>query len=364
MRVVVSGGGTGGHIYPALALIREIKKRNPEAKFLYIGTEQGLESEIVRREGFPFKTIEISGFKRQLTFANIKTIGRFFSSVKESRRILKEFAPHIVIGTGGYVCGPVVYAATRLKIPTIIHEQNSVPGLTNKFLSKFVTKVAISFTDAAEYFPKNKVVLTGNPRASEVRHFKCDYKKFNLDEHLPVVLIFGGSRGAEPINNAVIDSLLHFKNKQYQIVYATGEIHYEAVKKEIEKIGGLDNVIVKPFIHQMPQLLACVDLVVCRAGATTLAELTSLGLASVLIPSPYVTNNHQVKNATALSEQGAAHLLLQADLNATSLIKLVDKVLDKDQLTVMANKSKELGIPDAAERFYDLVVSLTKNNST
>jgi UDP-N-acetylglucosamine--N-acetylmuramyl-(pentapeptide) pyrophosphoryl-undecaprenol N-acetylglucosamine transferase len=168
MKIVVSGGGTGGHIYPALALIREIQKENKNAQFLYIGTKNGLESTIVPREKIPFKSIHITGFKRKLSLDNIKTVLRFLKGVRDSKKMLKDFKPDIVIGTGGYVCGPVVYAAAKLNIPTIVHEQNSVPGLTNKFLSRYVNKVAICFDEAKEYFPKEKVVFTGNPRASEV----------------------------------------------------------------------------------------------------------------------------------------------------------------------------------------------------
>lgn len=365
MRIVISGGGTGGHIYPALALIREIQKEHEQASFLYVGTEKGLESTIVRREGIPFQAIEITGFKRKLSIENVKTVMRFMKGVRESKKILKEFKPDVVIGTGGYVSGPVVYAATRLRIPTIVHEQNSVPGVTNKFLSKFVDKVAVCFEEAKEYFPKEKVVLTGNPRASEVVGLegKKGCQKVGLKEDVPSILIVGGSRGARPINEAVIKSLNALRNKPYQVLYVTGEVHYEAVKKEVALIGNPDNVIIKPFIHQMPEVLACVDLTVARAGATTLAELTSLGVPSILIPSPYVTNNHQEKNARALADQGAALLLLEKDLTANRLINLMDIVMDQDQLAKMANNAEKLGIQDAAQRLSHLMIQVMNNKS-
>lgn len=362
MRIVISGGGTGGHIYPALALIREIQKENPQASFLYVGTEKGLESKIVRREGIPFKAIEITGFQRKLSFENVKTVMRFLKGVSASKRILKEFNPDIVIGTGGYVCGPVVYAATRQRIPTIIHEQNSVPGVTNKFLSKYVDKVAVCFEEATDYFPADKVVLTGNPRASEVIGLSgsSGCLQVGLKEGVPSVLIVGGSRGARPINEAVIQSLNKFRKKPYQILYVTGEVHYEAVKKEIALIGNPDNVIIQPFIHQMPEVLACIDLVVARAGATTLAELTSLGVPSILIPSPYVTNNHQEKNARALSDHGAARLLLEKNLTPHKLVKEIDIIQDEQKLADMSSSAKKLGIQDAAERLIHLMKSLIK----
>ncbi|MFO1445809.1 undecaprenyldiphospho-muramoylpentapeptide beta-N-acetylglucosaminyltransferase [Bacillus sp. Bva_UNVM-123] len=361
MKIVVSGGGTGGHIYPALALIREIQKEASEAEFLYIGTEKGLESSIVSRENIPFKSIHITGFQRKLSFENVKTIFRFLKGVRDSKRLLKEFNADIVIGTGGYVCGPVVYAAAKLGIPTIIHEQNSVPGLTNKFLSKYVDRIAICFEEAAPFFPKDKVVLTGNPRASEV--LGHDGTKGRLSAGLkinqPVVLIVGGSRGAKPINEAVLKSLAELGEKPYQVLYITGDVHYDEVQKEVALIGSPKNVIIKPFIYNMPEILSGTDLTVARAGATTLAELTSLGIPSILIPSPYVTNNHQEKNAKALSEHGAAVLLLESELTGKKLTEQMDQILmDKKKLSEMKNAAKELGIPDAANRLYALMKEL------
>jgi UDP-N-acetylglucosamine--N-acetylmuramyl-(pentapeptide) pyrophosphoryl-undecaprenol N-acetylglucosamine transferase len=363
MNIVVSGGGTGGHIYPALALIREIKKETKDAKFLYIGTEKGLESKLVTMENIPFKSIHITGFKRKVSLENMKTVMRFIKGVSESKRMLKEFQADVVIGTGGYVCGPVVYAAAKLGIPTIIHEQNSVPGLTNKFLSRYVDRIAVCFEEARPYFPDQKVVLTGNPRASEV--LNQDGVKGRLSAGLsltkPVVLIVGGSRGARPINDAVLQSLSQLGEKPYQVLYVTGDVHYDKVKKEVEQIGNPRNVVIKPFVHNMPEILAGTDLTVARAGATTLAELTSLGIPSILIPSPYVTNNHQEKNARALSDHHAAELLLENDLNGQKLVEEIDRILMNEQkLNEMKKASKQLGIPDAAKRLYHLMGELVE----
>ncbi|MFS0637096.1 undecaprenyldiphospho-muramoylpentapeptide beta-N-acetylglucosaminyltransferase [Mesobacillus foraminis] len=363
MKIVVSGGGTGGHIYPALALIREIQKTDKNAEFLYIGTEKGLESKIVPRENIAFKSIHITGFRRKLSFENVKTVLRFLKGVRNSRKILKEFKADVVIGTGGYVCGPVVYAAAKLGIPTVIHEQNSVPGLTNKFLSRYVDRIGICFEEARQFFPENKVVMTGNPRASEV--LGQDGIKGRLSAGLkinkPAVLIFGGSRGAKPLNEAVLKSITELGSKPYQVLYVTGDVHYDEVKKEVELIGNPENVIIKPFIHNMPEVLAGIDLTVARAGATTLAELTSLGIPSILIPSPYVTDNHQEKNARALSDHEAAVLLLEKDLTGPKLVEHIDSILtDGDRLKQMKAASKELGIPDAAARMYRLLQELVK----
>ena len=208
MRIIVSGGGTGGHIYPAMALIKRLKERDLIEDVLYVGTEKGLESKIVKNAGIDFKTIEVQGFRRKLSLDNVKTVQLFLSSIRKSKKIVKEFKPDIVIGTGGYVCGAVVYAAHALHIPTVIHEQNSIAGVTNKFLAHFVDKVAIAFTEAADQFSeKKKIVFTGNPRAQEVVNIKPNdrLKEFNLAADKDTVMIFGGSRGAKPINQAVID---------------------------------------------------------------------------------------------------------------------------------------------------------------
>jgi UDP-N-acetylglucosamine--N-acetylmuramyl-(pentapeptide) pyrophosphoryl-undecaprenol N-acetylglucosamine transferase len=365
MKIAVSGGGTGGHIYPALALIREIQKQHNDTQVLYIGTLNGLESKIVPKENIPFKSIHITGFRRKLSFENVKTVLRFIKGVRDSRKILKEFKPDIVVGTGGYVCGPVVYAAAKLRIPTIIHEQNSVPGLTNKFLSRYVDRIAICFEQARDFFPREKTVFTGNPRASEVLNQDGIKGRLSigLSTTMPSVLIFGGSRGAKPINEAVIKSLPEFAGKPYQVLYVTGDVHYDEVKKEVELVGNPKNVVIKPFIHNMPEVLAGMDLVVSRAGATTLAEITSLGIPSVLIPSPYVTNNHQEKNASSLSEHGAAKVLLEKDLTGNSLITNIDRILlNKEILKEMKVNSKKIGVPDSASRMYNMMKEVIKGN--
>lgn len=361
MKIIISGGGTGGHVYPALALIRTIKKKHPETEFLYIGTERGLESTIIRRENIPFEAVEISGFKRSLSLDNVKTVFRFLRGVGKCKAIIRKFKPDAVIGTGGYVSAPVVYAAAKLKIPAVIHEQNSVPGLTNKFLSRYVSKVAICFESAKEFFPAEKVVLTGNPRASEVVSQDSHEKlvNFGLKEGVPTALITGGSRGARPINEAVVESLQALEGKPYQVLYITGDVHYENIRKEIASLGELHNTSIVPFIHNMEKVLAAVSVVVGRAGATSLAEITALGLPSILIPSPYVTNNHQEKNAAVLENAGASIMLRDQELSGERLVAALDAVLMHDQKReTMSESSRKLGVPDASERLYSVLLNL------
>ncbi|PTL39710.1 undecaprenyldiphospho-muramoylpentapeptide beta-N-acetylglucosaminyltransferase [Alkalicoccus saliphilus] len=349
MKVLISGGGTGGHIYPALALIRHLEKEH-EAEFLYVGTEKGLEASIVPKAGIKFKSVHITGFRRKLSAENVKTVLRFLKAVKTARKYIEEFKPDIVIGTGGYVCGPVVYAASKAGVPTIIHEQNSVPGLTNKFLARYVDKIAVSFNEAENYFPKEKVVFTGNPRASEAAETKGSggaLKAVGLSNELPTVLIVGGSRGARPINEAVMSAFPSWDGQDFQVVYVTGEVHYEEIaadlkEKETEKLKAV------PYIDDMPSLLKEVNLVVARAGATTLAELTALGLPSILVPSPYVTNNHQFKNAKALVDKGAAVLIEENSLNAESLTQAIQQGLTAENEQLMKKKALEAGVPESA----------------
>ena len=361
MRVVVSGGGTGGHIYPALAFMRYLEKQE-DVEYLYIGTKRGLESKIVPQAGYAFESIKIEGLKRSLSLENLKTAYYMVTSVIKARKILKEFKPDVVIGTGGYVCAPVLFAASLLKIPTIIHEQNSVAGVTNKFLAKWVNKIAICFDDVKKDFASysDKVVLTGNPRGQEVVEIKKNPEyldSIGVQTDLPIVVIFGGSRGSERMNEVFVEALEGFVDKNYHVIMVTGEVHYDKINNQITNLEkSLPNVSVFPYIKDMPQLFQNVDLVVCRSGATTLTELTALGLASVLIPSPYVTNNHQEANARSLVDQGAATMILEKELNAQTMLAEIDHILlDSHKKEAMATCAKKMGITDASSRLTSMI---------
>lgn len=353
MKIMISGGGTGGHIYPALALIETLQKRHPNLQVQYVGTENGLEADLVPRAGVPFKSIQIAGLKRSLSLENLKTAYWFLKAVRSLRKDMAAFKPDVVIGTGGFVSGPVVYTAQQLGIPTILHEQNSIPGLTNKFLSKKADRVALSFKGSDVHFPGANVRLIGNPRGTEVLQTKVDdaavREQYSLDER-PIVLIYGGSRGAEAINRAVTEAIPALSNLPINVLYVTGKVHYESVSKEAPSS---ENVHVHPYVYDMPSLLACTSIVVSRAGASTISELTALGLPSVLIPSPYVTADHQTKNASALVENGAALLVKEESLTRETLVEAIRQVLVKQE--EMANASRALGFPDASDALADLV---------
>ncbi|WP_367370927.1 undecaprenyldiphospho-muramoylpentapeptide beta-N-acetylglucosaminyltransferase [Pediococcus parvulus] len=363
MRLMISGGGTGGHIYPALALIEALKKREPNSEILYVGTEKGLESKIVPAQGIAFKTIKIQGFKRSLSLENFKTIGLFLKSVGDAHKMIKEFRPDVVVGTGGYVSGAVVFAASLQRIPTVIHEQNSVVGVTNKFLSHFVTKIGISFEDSRSQFPIKKVVFTGNPRATQVALMQPNdaLSEYGLRSNLPTLLIFGGSRGAERINSATVEALPQLKQKDYQVLFVTGQVHYQKIMAAIKPSDLGSNVVVRPYISKMPELLPNFEAILGRAGATSIAEITALGIPSILVPSPYVTNDHQTKNARSLVKKGAAELLPEVHLDADSLVKATDELMtDENKRKKMGEAAKKMGRPRAAEDLLNVLESVIK----
>jgi UDP-N-acetylglucosamine--N-acetylmuramyl-(pentapeptide) pyrophosphoryl-undecaprenol N-acetylglucosamine transferase len=367
MRIVLSGGGTGGHVYPALAIAEQILKEQPKAEFLYVGTSSGLEKDIVAKSGLPirFEFIEITGFRRKLSVDNIITVINFLKGVRRSKQLLKQFKPDIVIGTGGYVCGPVLYAAARLGFPTMIHEQNVLPGLTNRFLSRYTNCVAVSFKGSESNFPKAKhVVFTGNPRATTVS--SADAAKgrasIGLLPNIPLVVIVGGSRGARAINGVMVDIMPMLQRLPHvHFVCITGEAQYATTLQRIkdQRMDRMEHYQVVPYIHNMPEVLAATSLIVNRAGASFLAEITALGIPSILIPSPYVTNNHQEVNARWLEQENAAEVVLEKDLTAEGLFNLIEKIVqDPIRSEYMSKQSKRMGNPESAQLFVQEVKSL------
>lgn len=363
MRVLLTGGGTGGHIYPALSMVKAIKEDFPNATFLYVGTADGLESKIVPDAGVDFKSVRISGLRRSLSLENFKTIYRFVNAARLAKKYIKEFKPDIVIGTGGYVCAPVVYAAAKLKVKTVIHEQNSLPGITNKFLARYVDKILICSREARKYFPEAKVVMTGNPRATEVATtLKVGKTAMGLNPHKKTVLISGGSRGAKPINDAFISMIETYEKSDFEVVFVTGSVHHESIVETIGNIDALKNVKVLPFISDMPKFLVSIDLFVGRSGATFLSEITSLGVASILIPSPYVAENHQEFNARSITDHGGGTLILERNLTGQVLYDEIVRLLNnKEVLNSMRTEAKKLGIPDANTRILSVINELVNS---
>jgi UDP-N-acetylglucosamine--N-acetylmuramyl-(pentapeptide) pyrophosphoryl-undecaprenol N-acetylglucosamine transferase len=366
MRVVLTGGGTGGHIYPALAIGKELKAAHPGTELLYIGTSRGLESRIVPEQGIPFEAVEITGFRRSLSWENVRTLVRFWQGVRRSKELLARFRPDAVVGTGGYVCGPVVYAASRMGIPTLIHEQNVIPGLTNKFLSRFVSAAAVSFAESLPHFARcPDTVFSGNPVASAVKGADRDrgYESLGLAPGTPLVLGVGGSRGAKAVNEAMLGLVtLLPRLPDVHFVFVTGERFHEETLARIRSMGSAcaDRIHVLPYIHNMPEVMAAASLVVSRAGASSIAEITSIGVPAILVPSPNVTNNHQEANARSMADAGAAVMILERDLTGDTLSGSVIPIMsDAGRRQAMAESARKLGMPEAARTIVEQLARIS-----
>ena len=356
MRVVISAGGTGGHIYPALAIINKIKEREPNSEFLYIGTHNRMEKDIVPKEGIPFKSIEIYGFDRKNIFRNFKVAHCLFKAQKQCKKWIKEFNPDIVIGVGGYVTAPVLKAASKLKIKTFLHEQNSVAGKANLYLAPHVDLIGVSFKSSMESFPKNKTIFTGNPCSEDaLKKPPMEKSELGLDPNKKLVLIVMGSLGASSVNEILKETLPLVEQKPYQFLYVTGKGSYE----EISKCKFPSNVKVLPYIDNMTRIMKRTDLIVTRAGASTLSEIIALQIPSILIPSPYVPNNHQFKNAMDLVNENAAVLIEEKNLNKDTLISAIDDIMTSSvkQKEMKQNLTK-LGVSDSATIIYDNIQKL------
>lgn len=356
MKVIISAGGTGGHIYPALSIINKIKEKSPNSEFLYIGTHNRMEKDIVPKYNIPFKTITIYGFNRKKIFKNFKTIKAFYNSYKECKKIIKDFNPDIVIGVGGYVTGPVIYAAHNLKYKTIIHEQNSIPGKCNKFLSKYVDKILVSFKSTINSFPKEKTVFTGNPCSESAKNaLIMDKKELNLTENKKLVYIVMGSLGSSNVNNFLVKTMSLFNNKDYEILFVTGESSYE----EISKNKFAKNIKVVPYIENQARIMKRADLIISRCGASTLSEIIALKIPSILIPSPYVPDNHQYKNGLDLVKKDAAIMIEEKDLKGDILVRTVDNLLnDEIKLKVMKNNLEAFDVQNSATLIYNEIKKL------
>lgn len=354
MKVILSGGGTGGHIYPALTIADEIKKLAPEAEIAFVGTEAGLEKDIIPRYGYPLKFIEVAGFKRSLSLDTLRSFCKLFKGLWEARQLIAKEKPALVIGTGGYVCGPIVFMAALKGIPCCIQEQNAMPGVTNKILSHYVKKVFLGYKEAGKYFSKKaSLEYTGNPIRTEILAHEraAALEELGLDAKKKTILVSGGSRGARSINKAMLEAELALSGRDdVQVLHATGDANYDAYMEEINKRGGVaENIIIKPYLHNMPVALATADLAVFRSGAIGLAELMAKGVPSILIPYPFATANHQEFNARAVEAHGAAKVILDKELTGEKILEAIEHLLlHKNELDSMQVASKALGKPEAA----------------
>lgn len=355
MRVIISAGGTGGHIYPALAILNKIKEKEPDSEFLYIGTHNRMENEIVPKRGIPYESIEIYGFSKKI-FKNFKTVGCVFKSYKKCKKLIRDFNPDVVIGVGGYVTSPVIFAAKKLGYKTVIHEQNSFPGKSNQFLSKYSDLICVSFKSTIKNFPSYKTVLTGNPCSEDaISKTAISKESFGLSKNKKLVLIVMGSLGSSRINDYIVNSMSQFSNSDYEVLFVTGKTSYDSVSKN----SFPKNVFVVPYVDGMTGLMKNTDLIVSRAGASTISEIVALGIPSILIPSPYVANNHQFKNAMDLVSTGSAVMIEEKDLKGDILVRKIDEILsDSDKIKSIKDNLKSLAVNNSASLIYDNIKEL------
>ena len=351
MKVVVAAGGTGGHLYPALALVEYIKKQDPNSKFLFIGTKDRLESQVVPQLGYDYVGLNVKGLAgNPLKKAYAALL--FVKSIGKAKKVIKKFNPDIVVGFGGYPSASALEAAASLKIKTMIHEQNSIIGLTNKILIKKVDKIICCYQKAYEEFPQEKTLLLGNPRASVVSHEvpKDIYDKYGLDRNKKVVTIVMGSLGSSKVNEILVKTMKLFNKKDYEILFITGNDDYEKIKQN--KFPS--DVHVVAYVENLIRVMKKTDLIVSRAGASTLSEIIALSLPSILIPSPYVPDNHQFKNAKDLIDKKAALLIEEKNLKGDILVRTIDDVINnEDKINEIKNNLKEFKIENSATLIYN-----------
>lgn len=351
MRVLISGGGTGGHIYPAIAICKKIQASyGNEAQILYVGTKTGMEKDIVTKEGIPYEGIHVMGFRRKLSIQTVQALFALWTGLRQSRRIVKRFKPDIVVGTGGYVCGPVLFQAAMMGKKTIIHEQNAYPGVTNRILSRFVTKVLISYQESAPFFKSSKkIIYTGNPVREEFEHVDREAcrAKLGLEPEDRLIVSVGGSGGAERLNQLVREVLREFNGmERIKFIHVTGKKYYHGFMEDLKRFQ-MDferNIKVYPYSSEMDVLYGAADLAILRAGAITLAEAGTVGVPAIIIPSPNVANNHQEHNARFYEREGAAKVLLEKDLkSATPLIETIEALLaNPEEMAAMRESARAI----------------------
>jgi UDP-N-acetylglucosamine--N-acetylmuramyl-(pentapeptide) pyrophosphoryl-undecaprenol N-acetylglucosamine transferase len=358
-KFILSGGGTGGHIYPAIAIANELKSRFPDAKFLFVGAQDKMEMQKVPQAGYPIKGLWIAGLQRRLTFDNALFPIKLLSSLLKSRQIIKQFQPDVVIGTGGFASGPLLQMANSAGIPTVIQEQNSFPGITNKLLSKKANAICVAYENLERFFPKEKMVLTGNPvrqdlmtiegkRAEGVAHF-------NLDPNKKTILVLGGSLGARRVNQLIEKELEFFEMQNVQLLWQCGKLYFEEYQKYQSK-----DVQVMAFIERMDLVYAAADIVISRAGASSVSELCIVGKPVIFIPSPNVAEDHQTKNAKSIADKNGAILIRESELDATFESTFSDLIGNENKQHELSQNIKSLALPNATKAIVEEIIKLIK----
>lgn len=373
MKVVIAAAGTGGHINPGIAIANKIMEKDPNSKIIFIGTGRGLENDLVPRAGYELKKIDAYGINRKINLDNIKRLYKTIKSVSQAKKILQEFKPDVVIGTGGYICVAVGQAASKLNIPIILHESNAFPGVAVKLLSKKAQKILVGFEEARERLPKaKKVVVTGTPSKITTKRLSEEQKRekkqeIGLKSDMPIVLVFGGSQGANSINNSLIGIIENKLNSKYQIVWAAGKGNFENIKQELAckkiDINSIENIKILPYIYNMQEIMEMSDLVVCRSGAMTITEIAELGKPAIFIPFPFATENHQEYNAKVLENVNAAKIILDKDLNYSKLNDMINEIINDERvLNEMGNNAHKVAKLNVEDNIYKEILEIIKKS--
>lgn len=372
MKAIIAAAGTGGHINPALAIANKIKQEEPNSEIIFVGTDRGLENDLIPRAGYDLKRIEAYGFNRKISLDNVKKMYKTFKSIGQAKKIIQDFKPDIMIGTGGYICLPVALAASKLNVPIVLHESNAFPGVAIKMLSKKASAILVGFEDAKKRIKNaENVVVVGNPSKVKEISFTNSQKEKILKEigltdiEKPIVLVFGGSQGAQKINESFINIISKKVNEKYQIIWATGPNQYEIIKTKLQNlninIDNIPNVKILPYIYNMEEVMNIADLVVCRSGAMTVTEIEKVGKPAIFIPFPYAAENHQEYNARTLEKAGAAKVILDKELTADKLHGTIETIVKEEgKLTKMGEESQNLSINNVEENIYKEIISAIK----
>ena len=364
LRIIVSGGGTGGHIFPAVSIANAIKSLHPDADILFVGAEGRMEMQRVPDAGYKIIGLPIEGFNRKNLFKNFHVLWKIRKCQKMARKIIHDFKPQVVVGVGGYASGPTLKTAAQMGIPTLIQEQNSYAGVTNSLLAKSASRICVAYEGMERFFPAEKIMMTGNPVRQSL--FETDIthndaiSKFNLNPKLPTILIIGGSLGARTLNESVLNELDYINESEVQIIWQTGKFYSQHISEELSKHSKINNLVVTDFISNIDCAYAAADLVVSRAGASSISELCLLGKPCILVPSPNVAEDHQTKNAMALYNKGAAILIKDIEAPEKLIKQALKTVNDNKELKSLSENIKKLALPDSANIIAQEVIKLVK----
>ncbi len=362
-RIIISGGGTGGHIFPALSIADAIREKHPEAKILFVGADNRMEMQRVPDAGYDIVGLPIAGFDRKNLLKNFKVLWKIFKSQRMARKVIKDFAPQAAVGVGGYASGPTLKMAASMGIPTLIQEQNSYAGVTNKILSKHARMICVAYDGMERFFPKDKIILTGNPVRKNLLDMRANRKEaikaMGLDENRKCVLIVGGSLGARSINEGIIANIEKIRaNNDIQFIWQTGKLYFEEMKRRAGEAGKPENLTITDFVSNMANALSAADIVVSRAGAGSISEFALLGKAVILVPSPNVSEDHQTKNAMALVDKDAAIYVADANVKEELIDRAIETVNDDAKIALLETNIVKMGKPNAASEIADEVLKL------